>query len=123
MPHIKRQFVLGRHFDFSGKDALSERAARIIPHCLRDAAKLVNETSHASSRRADHWPPRFYAAEDCIRQVLMGPSRSLEPPVVRHIYEQVRTWSCLRWKDKLSCEFANRVFKTDQRRHMGVAVG
>ena len=63
MPHIERQLVLGRHFDFSSKDALSKRAARVIPEHLLDAPKLVDETGHAGIRRADHWPTRFYAAK------------------------------------------------------------
>ena len=113
MPHIKRQLVLGRHFDFSRKNALSKRAARVIPEHLRDAPRLVDETGHASIRRADHWPTRFYAAKDCIRQMLMRSSGPLKPAVVRHIYEQVRTRTRLAWKDKLSGELANRVFETN----------
>ena len=123
MPDIKRQLLLGRHFDFAGKHALSKRAARFILEHLSDAAKLVDETGHAGIRRADHWPTRFYAAKDCIRQVLMRSSGPLEPAVVRHIYEQVRAGSCVGWKNKLSGELANRVFETDQRRHMDIAVG
>src|SRR5512133_3939461 len=123
MSGIKRQLLLGWHFDFAGKHALSKRAARVIPERLRDAAKLVDETGHAGIRRADHWQPRFYAAKNCIRQVLMRSSGSLEPTVVRHIYEQVRSGTCLVWKDKLSGELANRVFETDQRRHIDIAVG
>ena len=113
MPHIERQLVLGRHFDFAGKDALSKRAARVIPEHLRDAPRLIDETGHASIRRADHWPTRFYAAKDCIRQVLMGSSGSLKPRIVRHIYEQIRARGYLVWKDKLSGELANRVFETN----------
>ena len=74
MSGIKRQFLLGWHFDFAGKHALSKSAARFIPERLRDAAKLVDETGHAGIRRADHWPPRFYAAKNCIRQMLMRSS-------------------------------------------------
>src|SRR4029077_14973601 len=123
MPDIKRQLLLARHFYFTGKHALSKRAARVIPEHLRDAAKLVDETGHAGIRRADHWPTRFYAATNCIRQVLMRSSGALKPAVVRHIYEQVRAGSCVIWKDKLSGELANRVFETNQRRHMDLAVG
>src|SRR6266566_9183218 len=123
MSGIKRQLLLGRHFDFAGKHALSKRAARFIPEHLRDAAKLVDETGHAGICRADHWPTRFYAAKDCVRQVLMRSSGPLKPAVVRDIYEQVRAGTCLVWKDKLSGEFANRVFETDQRRHMDIVVG
>ena len=78
MPDIKRQLLLGWHFDFAGKHALGKRAARVVPEHLSDAAKLVNETGHAGIRRADHWPTRFYAAKNCIRQVLMRSSGSLE---------------------------------------------
>src|SRR5436305_10404592 len=53
----------------------------------------------------------------------MRSSGPLKPAVVRHIYEQVRAGTCLVWKDKLSGEFANRVFETDQRRHMDIVVG
>src|SRR5882724_4431454 len=123
MSDIKRQLLLGRYFDFAGKYALGKRAARIIPEYLRDAAKLVDETSHAGIRRADHWPTRFYAAKNCIRQVLMRSSGPLKPAIVCYIYEQVRAGTCLVWKDKLSGELANRVFETDQRRHMDIVVG
>ena len=123
MPGIKRQLLLGRHFDLAGKHALSKRAARVILKHLSDAAKLVNETGYAGIRRADHWPAGFYAAKDGIRQVLMRSGGPLKPPVVRYIYEQVRTGACLGWKDELSGELANRVFETDQRRYMDLAVG
>src|SRR4029079_3463587 len=66
---------------------------------------------------------RFYAAKDCIRQVLMRSSGRLKPAVVRHIYEQVRTGTCFVRQDKLSGELTNGVFETNQRRHMDVAVG
>src|SRR4029453_15523567 len=122
MPGVKRQLLFGRHFDFAGKHALSERAARVIPEHLSDASKLVDEAGHAGIRRANHRPTRFYAAEDCVCQVLMRSAGSLEPAVVRHFYEQVRTGTCLVWKDKLSGELANRVFETDQRRHMNIAI-
>src|SRR5678815_3990576 len=102
MPGIKRQLLLGRHFDFTGKHALGKRAAGIILEHLSDAAKLVDETGHAGIRRANHWPTRFYATKDCIRQVLMRSSGPLKPAVIRHIYEQVRARTCLVWKDKLS---------------------
>src|SRR5882724_626549 len=123
MPGIKCQLLLGRYFDFAGKYALGKRAASFILEYLRDAAKLVDETGHSGIRRADHWPTRFYAAKDCIRQVLMRSSGPLKPAVVRHIYEQVRAGTCLVWKDKLSGELANCVFETDQRCHMDIAVG
>src|ERR1700675_1484758 len=102
MSGIKRQLLLGWYFDFAGKHALGKRAARVIPEYLRHAAKLVDKTGHAGIRRANHWPPRFYAAKNCIRQVLMRSSRPLKPAVVCHIYEQVRAGTCLVWKDKLS---------------------
>src|SRR5258707_11677724 len=121
MSDIEGQLEFSRHFDIVGKHALSKRAARFIPEHLSDAAKLVDEAGHAGIRRANHWPPRFYAAKNCIRQVLMGPSRPLKPAVVRHICEQVRAGTCLVWKDKLSSELANRVFETNQRRHMDIA--
>jgi len=95
MSDIKRQLLLGRHFDFASKHALGKRAALFIPKYLRDAAKLVDETGHAGIRRADHWPTRFYAAKNCVRQVLMRPSGLLKPAVVRYIYEQVRAGACL----------------------------
>src|SRR5882757_1997796 len=123
MSGIKRQLLLGGHLDFAGKHALGKRASGFILEYLRDAAELVDETGHASIRRANHWPTRFYAAKNCIRQVLMRSSGLLKPPVVGYIYEQVRTGTCLVWKDKLSGELANRVFETDQRRHMDIAVG
>src|SRR5882762_6921657 len=123
MPGIERQLLLGQDFDLASKHALGKRAARFIPEHLSDAAKLVDETGHAGIRRADHWPPRFYAAKNCIRQVLMRTSGSLKPAVIRHIYEQVRAGTCLVWKDKFSGELANRVFETDQRRHVDIAVG
>src|ERR1700746_2207324 len=123
MPTIKRQLMLGRHFDFTGKYALSKRATRSIPQYLSDAAKLVDETGHTGIRGTDHRPTRFYAAKDCVRQVLMRSSGSLEPPVVRDIYEQVCAGTCFTWKDKLPGELADRVFETDQRRHMDLAVG
>src|SRR4030095_11703910 len=123
MPGVKRQLLFGRHFDFAGKHALSERAARVIPEHLSDASKLVDEAGHAGIRRPNHRPSRFYAAEDCVCQVLMRSAGSLEPAVVRHIYEQVRAGTCLGWKDKFSGQLANRVFETDQRRDMDLAVG
>src|ERR1041385_3607660 len=123
MPGIKRQLLFGRNFDFAGKHALGKRAARVIPENLNDAAKLVDETSDASVRGANHWPTHFYGAKYCIRQVLMRSSGALKPSIVGHIYEHVRTGTCVRWKNKLSGQFANRVFETDQRRHMGVAIG
>src|SRR5436190_16141233 len=123
MSGIKRQLLLGRHFDLAGKHTLSKRAARFIPEHLRDAAKLVDETGHAGIRRANHWPTRFYAAKDCIRQVLMRSSGPLKPAVVRHIYEQVRAGTCLVWKDKLSGKLANSVFEANQRCHMDIVVG
>src|SRR5215475_10840732 len=52
----------------------------------------------------------------------MGSSRSLKPSVIRHVCEQVRTGTCLAWKDKLSGELANSVFETDQRCHMDIAI-
>src|SRR6478672_2498139 len=94
---IKGQLLFGRRFDFTRKHALSKRATRFIPKYLSDAAKLVDETGHAGIRRANHWPMRFYAAKDCIRHVLMRSSGSLKPPVVRHIYEQIRTRTRLVW--------------------------
>ena len=109
----KRQLLLSRHFDFAGKHALGKRAARFILEYLSDAAKLVDEAGHAGIRRANHWPPRFYAAKNCIRQVLMRSSGPLKPAVVRHIYEQVRAGTCLVWKDKLPGELADRVFETN----------
>src|SRR6266513_1598727 len=123
MPGIERQLGLGRHVDFAGKHALGKRAARVISEHLSDAAKLVDETSHTGIRRADHWPTRFYAAKNCICQVLMRSSGLPKPAVVRHIYEQVRAGTCLVWKDKLSGELANRIFETDQRRVMDIVVG
>src|SRR6266481_3220444 len=123
MPDIKRELLFGRHFYFAGKHALRKRAARVIPEHLSDTAILVDKTRHAGIRRADHWSTRFYAAKNCIRQVLMRSSGPLKPAVVRHIYEQVRAGTCLFWKDKLSGELANSVFETDQRRHMDLAVG
>src|SRR5512133_3389020 len=97
MSDIERQLLLSRHFDFAGKHALSKRAAGIILEHLSDAAKLVDETGHAGIRRANHWPARFYAAKDCIRQVLMRPSRPLKPAVICYIYQQVRTGTSLVW--------------------------
>src|SRR5580765_3334481 len=94
MPGIKRQLLLGRHFDLAGKHALSKRAARIILKHLSDAAKLIDETGNAGIRRTDHWPTRFYASKDCIRQVLMRSSGPLKPAVIRHIYKQIRAGTC-----------------------------
>ena len=113
MSDIKRQLLLGRHFDFAGKHALGKRAARVLLEYLSDAAKLVDETGHSGIRRANHGSPRFYAAKNCIRQVLMRSSGPLEPAVIRHIYEQVRAGTCLVWKDKLPGELADRVFETN----------
>src|SRR4029453_13140162 len=104
MPDIKRELLFGRHFDFAGKHALGERAACVIPEHLSDAAKLVDETRHTGVRRADHWLTRFYAAKNCIRQMLMRSRGPLKPPVVRHIYEQVRAGTCLGWKNEFSGE-------------------
>src|SRR4029077_8856631 len=123
MSGIERQLLLGRHFDFAGKHALSKRAARFIPEYQSDDTNLVDETSHAGIRRTNHWPTRFYAAKNCIRQMLMRSSGPLKPPVVRHIYEQVRARNCVSGKNKLSGELADSVFETDQRRHMDIAVG
>src|SRR5512132_2240642 len=120
MPSIERQLLLGRHFDFAGKHALNKRVARFIPEHLSDAAKLVDETGHAGIRRANHWPTRFYAAKNCIRQMLMRSSGPVKPAVVRHIYEQVRAGTCVVWKDELPGELANRVFETNQWRHMDI---
>src|SRR6478609_9256249 len=122
MPGVKRQLLLGRHFDLASKHSLSKRAARIILKHLSDAAKLVDETSHAGIRRTDHRATGFYAAKDCIRQVLMRSSGPLKPAVVGHIHEQVRTRTRLAWKDNLSGELANRVFETNQRRDVDIAV-
>src|SRR6476469_9209881 len=94
MPDIKREVLFGRHFYFSGKYALSKRAARVILEHLSDATKLVDETGHAGIRRTNHWPTRFYAAKDCIRHVLMRSSRPLKPSVIRHIYKQIRAGTC-----------------------------
>ena len=71
MPRIKRQLLFSRDFDLASKHALSERAARFILERLSDATKLVDEAGHTGIRRANHWPMRFYAAKDCIREVLM----------------------------------------------------
>ena len=113
MSGIKRQFLLGWHFDFAGKHALGKRAVRVIPEYLSDAAKLVDETGHAGIRSTDHRPTRFHAAKDCVGQVLMRSSGSLEPPVVRDVYEHVRAGARLGWKDKLPGELADRVFETN----------
>src|SRR6516162_8826753 len=115
MSDVERQLVLGRHFDFTDKHALNKRAAGVIPEHLSDAAKLVDKTGHAGIGRTDHWPTRFNAAKDCIRKVLMRSSGPLKPPVVRQIYQQIRTGTRLAWKDKLSGELANRLFETNQR--------
>jgi len=123
MPDIKGQLRFDRHFDLAGKHALSERAALFILEHLSDAAKLVDKTGHAGIRCSNHWATRFYAAKDCIRQVLMRSSGPLKPPVVRHIYEQVRAGTCLVWKGKLPGELANRVFEANQRCHMDIVVG
>src|SRR4051812_240364 len=114
MPDIKRQLLLGRHFDFACKHALGKRAAGFIPEHLSDSTKLVDEAGHASIRCADHWTTRFYAAKDCIRHVLMRSSGRLKPAVVRHIYEQVRTGTCFVRQHKLSGELTNGVFETNQ---------
>ena len=123
MPDIERQLLFGRHFYFAGKHALSKRAARLILEHLSDASKLVDETSYARIRRANHGPTRFDAAKNCIRQVLMRSSGPLKPAVVRHIYKQVRAGTSFVWEDKLSGKLANRVFETNQRRHTDLAVG
>src|SRR6478672_7391300 len=123
MPGVKRQLLLGRHFDLAGKHSLSKRAPRSILKHLSDAAKLVDETSHAGIRRTNHWATGFYAAKDCIRQVLMRSSGPLKPAVVGHIHEQVRAGARLVWNYKLSGELADCVFETNQRRHMDLAVG
>src|SRR6476469_4602654 len=123
MSGIERQLLLDRHFNFAGKHALGKRAARFIPEHLSDATKLVDETGHAGIRRTNHWPTRFYAAKDCIRQVLMRSSGPLKPSVVRDIHEQIRAGACLARKDELSGKLTNRVFETDQRCHMHLAVG
>src|SRR6476646_5276198 len=122
MADIERQLLFGGHFDFACKHALSKRATGFIPEHLSDSTKLVDETGHASIRRADHWATRFYAAKDCIRQMLMRSSGRLKPAIVRHIYEQVRTGTCFARQDKLPGEIANGVFKTNQRPHMDLAV-
>src|SRR6478752_10227875 len=123
MPDIERQLLLGRYFDFTSKHALSKRAARFITEHLSDAAKLVDETGHAGIRRLNHWPMRFTAAKNRICQVLMRSSGRLKPSIVCHIYKQICTGTCFVWKDKLSGELADRVFETDQRRYMDLAVG
>src|SRR6185437_7827066 len=123
MPGVKRQLLFGRHFDFAGKHALSERAARVIPEHLSDASKLVDEAGHAGIRRADHRPTRFHAAKGCVCQVLVRSSGPLKPAIVRHVYEQVRSRTCLVWKYKFSGKLANRVFETDQWRDMNIAIG
>src|ERR1044071_9825317 len=123
MQGIKRQLLLGRNFDFTRKHALGERAVGIISEYLRGATKLVYETRHACVGRANHRATRFDAAKNCIRQVLMRSSGVLKPPVVRHIYQHIRTGTCLVWKDKLSGELTNRVFETDQGRYVNIAIG
>src|SRR5213595_2931270 len=123
MPDIKGQLRFDRHFDLAGKHALGERAALFILEHLSDAAKLVDKTGHAGIRCSNHWATRFYAAKDCIRQVLMRSSGPFKPSVIGHIYKQIRTGSCLVWKNELSCELANRVFEANQRCHMDLAVG
>jgi hypothetical protein len=123
MPDVERQLLLSRHFDFTGKHALSKRASRLVLKYLSDAAKLVDETGHARIGGTDHRPTRFYAAKDGVGQVLMRSSGALKPPVVRHIYEQVCAGTCLAWEDKLSGELADSVFEADQRRHMDIAGG
>src|SRR6476469_4090590 len=102
MSGIERQLLLDRHFNFAGKHALGKRGARLIPEHLSDATKLVDETGHAGIRRTNHWPTRFYAAKNCIRQMLMRSSGPLKPAVVRHIHEQVCAGACFVWKYKLS---------------------
>src|SRR5262245_12274133 len=106
MSDVQRELRLGRHFDFTGKHALRERTARVVPEHLSDAAKLVGQTCHAGIRGADHWPSSFYAPKYRIGQVLMRSSGTLKLSVVSHIYEQVRTGTCLSWKNKLSGELA-----------------
>src|SRR4029450_5874807 len=123
MSDIERQLLLGGHFDFAVQHALSKRAARVISEHLSDATKLVDETGHASICCADHRPTRFHAAKGCVRQVLVRSSGPLKPAIVRHVYEQVRSRTCLVWKYKFSGKLANRVFETDQWRHMNIAIG
>src|SRR5262249_22973645 len=123
MSDVERQLLFGWYFDFTGKHALSKRAARVIAEHMSNAAKLVDKTGHASIRGAGHRPTHFHTAKDCVRQVLMRSSGTLKPGVVRDIYEQARAGTCLSWKDELSGQLANRVFETDQRRHMDITVG
>src|SRR6476659_2186290 len=123
MSGIEGQLEFSRHFDLASKHALSKRAARFITEHLSDATKLVDETGHAGIRRLNHWPMRFTAAKNRICQVLMRSSGRVKPSIVWHIYKQICTGTCLAWKDKLSGELADRVFETDQRRYMDLAVG
>src|SRR6476469_7522203 len=94
MSGIEGQLEFSRHFDLASKHALSKRAARVILEHLSDATKLVDETGHAGIRRTNHWPTRFYAAKNCIRQVLMRSSGPLKPSVICHIYKQIRAGTC-----------------------------
>ena len=91
MSDVECQLLFGWHFDFTGEHTLSKGAAHVISEDLSDAAELVDETGHTGVRCADHWPTRFDAAKDCIRQMLMRASGSLKPPVVRDIHEKIRT--------------------------------
>jgi hypothetical protein len=115
--------LFGRNFDLARKHALGKCASGVILQDLSGAAELVDETGHAGIRGPNHWPTRFYAAKNGIRQMLMRSSGPLKPSIICHVYEQIRPRACLSWKDKLSGQLADRVFETDQRGHMNIAIG
>src|SRR5215831_12872221 len=123
MSDIECQLMFDRDVDLASEHAFGKCAASVIPQHLSHATELVYKTSHSSVRCPNHWAACFHATKNRICQVLVRSGGPLEPPVVGHIYEQVCSGTCVVGKDKLSGKLANRVFKTDQRRHMDIAIG
>src|ERR1043166_710167 len=116
MSHIESEIAFRRNIDLAGEHAFGEGAATLILQQLRDATELIYETSHAGICRAYHRTARLDTAENGVGQMLLRTSRMQKPAIIRHICEQVRSFT-----NELPGQLADCVLKTNERCDLHVA--
>ena len=117
MLRVKGQLMLSRNADLASEHAFGERAACSILQRLHDPTEPIHKTSHARVSRANHRTARLNAPKNRVYQMLLRTRRMQKPAVVRNVDEQVRTF-----EHKLPRQFADRIFKTNQRRDLDVTI-
>ena len=111
-----------RHIDFTSQSAFGKRAAAFIPQRLSDAAELIYKASDPRICRAHHRAARFHASKNRVRQMLVRSGRMQKPSVVCNIDKQICAGIRLCGEHKLSDELADRIFETNQRGDLHIAV-